>query len=172
MHTLIFILLLFPLATFSQKQHVYIKLTDARGQQIKGEAVLKGFERWLQATTISSSGKNDSQLDFTMNISGASADLKRALTNGELLLNGQVTVTTSASDGSFRPVTAYTIKMEMISILACSETMACNNQMNTTVSLKATRIGWTYYQTDNTGAPVVARKYGGDEDTSAEWAPF
>lgn len=171
MRTLIFILLLFPITTFSQKQDVYIKLADTRGQQIKGDALVKGFERWLQATTISSSGKNNSQLDFTMNISGASADLKRVLANGELLLNGQVTVTTS--DASFgRPVTAHTIKMENISVLACSETMGCNNQITTTVTLKATRIGWTYYQTDKTGSAAVSRKYGWDEETQAEWSAF
>ncbi len=172
MRTLIFILLLFPIATFSQKQDVFIKLIDARGQQIKGDAFLKGFERWLQVATISSSGKNNSQLNFTMNISGASADLKRALANGELLLNGQVTVITLASDGSFRPVTAYTIKMENIVVLACSETMGCNNQLTTTVTLKATRIGWTYYQTDKTGAAAVSRKYGWDEGINAEWVSF
>ena len=171
MRTLIFILLLFPIATFSQKQDIYIKLTDARAQQIKGEALLKGFERWLQAATISSSGKNNSQLNFTMNISGASADLKRALSTGELLLNGQVTVTTSdASLG--RPATVYTIKMENIGVLACSETMGCNNQMTTTVTLKATRIGWTYYQTDKTGAAVVSRKYGWNEYNQAQLAAF
>ena len=171
MRTLIFILLLFPIATFSQKQAVYIKLTDARAQQIKGDALLKGFERWLQAATISSSGKNNSQVNFTMNISGASADLKRALSNGELLPNGQVTVTTSDAS-SVRPVTAYTIQMENISVLACSETMGCNSQMTTTVTLKAARIGWTYYQIDKTGATVVSRKYGWDDDTQAEWAAF
>ena len=105
-----------------------------------------------------------------MNISTTSADLKRALASGELLLNGQVTVTTLAS--SFRPVTAYTIKMEMLSVLACSETMGCNNQMATTVTLKATRIGWTYYQTDKTGAAAVSRKFGWDEDTKSEWTIF
>lgn len=172
MRTIIFILLLCPISSIAQKMDVFIKLTDARGQQIKGEAVLKGFERWIAATSINSGGKNNSQLDFTMNISGASADLKRALANDELLLNGQVTVITSASDGSIRPVTAYTIKMENISVLACSETMGCNNQMTTTVTLKATRIGWTYYQTDKTGATAVSRKYGWDEDTNAEWASF
>ena len=171
MRTIIFILLLSPIFSFAQKTDVFIKLTDARGQQIKGEAVLKGFERWIGATSINSGGKNNSQLDFTMNISGASADLKRALSSGELLLNGQVTVTTSDAS-SVRPATAYTIKMEMISVLACSETMGCNNQMTTTVTLKAIRIGWTYYQTDKTGATAVARKYGWDEGTQAEWAAF
>ncbi len=171
MRTIIFILLLSPIFSFAQKTDVFIKLTDVKGQQIKGEAVLKGFERWIGATSINSGGKNNSQLDFTMNISGASADLKRTLASGELLLNGQVTVTTLGAS-SFQPVTAYTIKMEMISVLACSETMGCNNQMTTTVSLKATRIGWTYYQTDRTGATAVSRKYGWNEDTNAEWATF
>ena len=106
-----------------------------------------------------------------MNISGASADLKRALTSSERLLIGQVTVI-NLDASSFRPAAAYTIKMEMISVLACSETMGCNNQMTTTVTLKATRIGWTYYQTDRTGAIVVSRKYGWNEDTNAEWVAF
>jgi type VI protein secretion system component Hcp len=44
--------------------------------------------------------------------------------------------------------------------------------MTTTVTLKATRIGWTYYQTDKTGAAAVSRKYGWDEDTNAEWSTF
>ena len=171
MRTLIFILLLSPLFSLAQKTDVFIKLTDAKGQQIKGEATLKGFEKWIGATTIASGGKNNTQLNFTMNISGASADLKRALSSGELLLNGQVTVTTLDAS-SFRPVIAYTIKMENISVLSCSETMGCNNQMTTTVSLKATRIGWTYYQTDRTGAAVVSRKYGWNEDTNAEWTAF
>ena len=170
MRTVFLTLLFSPLLSFAQKTDVFIKLTDAKGQLIKGEAVLNGFERWIGATSINSGGKNNSQLDFTMNISGASADLKRALASGELLLNGQVTVTTLAS--SFRPVTAYTIKMEMISVLACAETMGCNNQMTTTVTLKATRIDWTYYQTDRTGAAAVSPKYGWDESTKAEWTIF
>lgn len=171
MRIIIFLLLLSPFFSFAQKTDVFIKLTDARNQPIKGEAVLKGFERWIGATSMNSGGKNNSQLDFTMNISGASADLRRALTGGELLLNGQVTVTTLDAS-AFRPVTVYTIKMEMIRVLACSEVMGCNNQMSTTVSLKATRIGWTYYQADKTGGISVSRKYGWDEDIKSEWASF
>jgi type VI protein secretion system component Hcp len=92
MKTLIFLLLLTPFISLSQKTDVYVKLTDAKGQQIKGDAVVKGFERWIGATTISSGGKNNTELSFTMPVSGASADLKRTLATGELLLNGQVTV--------------------------------------------------------------------------------
>lgn len=88
MRTLIFILLLSPLFTLAQKTEVFIKHTDARGQQIKGEATMKGCERWIATTTIASGGKNNTQLSFTMSVSRASADLKKAMANGELLLSG------------------------------------------------------------------------------------
>ncbi len=92
MRIIAFLLLLIPIISFSQKTDVFVKLTDAKGIQIKGESTLKGFERWIEATTISAGGKNNTELSFTMAVSGASADLKRALANGEILLNGQVTV--------------------------------------------------------------------------------
>ena len=41
-----------------------------------------------------------------------------------------------------------------------------------TVSLQATRIGWTYYTQGRTGAATVSRKYGWDADTNAEWINF
>ena len=82
MRILILIALLLPLFGVSQKNDVFIRLTDSRGQQIKGDAVLKGFENWVGATSINSSGKSNTQLNFTMNVIGASADLKRAMTNG------------------------------------------------------------------------------------------
>lgn len=171
MKTIIFLLLLTPLISFSQKTNVFVKLTDAKGQQIKGDATLKAFDRWIGATTISTGGKNNTQLSFTMPVSGASADLKRALANGELLLNGQVTVLSpNATTGS--PATAYTIKMENIAVTLCTEAVGCNNVMSTSVNLQATRIGWTYYQTDGTGAQVVSRKFGWDADTQAEWTKF
>ena len=82
MRTIIFILLIIPFAATAQKQDVYIKLTDVNGVQIKGDATLKGFERNMQALTTNSGGKNNVQFSFTMNISGASADLKKAMNAG------------------------------------------------------------------------------------------
>src|SRR4029077_5940194 len=92
MRTIIFILLLSPFHSFSQNSDVFIKLTDARNQQIKGESVTKGYERWIQATSINSGGKNNSQLSFTMQVSGASADLKKSLASGDLLSKAEVCV--------------------------------------------------------------------------------
>lgn len=171
MRTIILLLLLFPIATFAQRQDVYINLTDASGQQIKGDATVKGFERSINVLSFSPSGKNNSQLNFTMNISGASADLKRAMGSGAVLLNGTMTVT-QLSPSMGRPVILYTIKMENIIVSGCSESMGCNNVMTSSTAIVATRIGWTYYQTDAAGKQTVSRKYGYDGDTGKEWTNF
>ncbi len=171
MKTILFLLLLSPIISFSQKTDVYVRLTDPKGVQIKGESTIKGFERWIGATTIIASGKNNTELTFTMPVSGASADLKKALANGDVLLNGQVTVV-SPNPTTGYPATSYTIKMENIAVTICSEAMGCNNVMTTSVTLQAARIGWTYYQTDKAGAQVVSRKFGWDADAQAEWTNF
>jgi type VI protein secretion system component Hcp len=169
MRTIIFILLFLPIIALAQKQDVYIKLTDANGMQIKGDAVLKGFERSMQALTINSGGKNNTQFSFTMNVTGASADLKRAMNSGEFLTSGLVTV---LQTGIARPVTTYTIKMEKIKVISCNESMGCNNLMTTTVILQATRIGWTYYQTNAMGVQTVSNKYGFDAEAGGPWTNF
>lgn len=170
MRTAILLLLIIPAMSFAQRQDVYIKLTDSQGLQIKGDAVTRGFERWMQALTVNSGGKNNTQLSFTMTISGASADLKRTMANGESLMNGQVNVMQVAGDEY--PKAAYIIKMEKIKVLSCSETMGCNGVMTTSVTLQATRIGWTYYQTNKTGTQVVSNKYGYDAETGGQWTNF
>lgn len=170
MRNIILVLLLFPLAVLAQKQDVYIKLTDASGQQIKGDAVVKGFERSIPALSFAAAGKNNSQLSFSMNISGAAADLKKAMTNGSLLPNGILTVLQPNGGGA--PVISYTIKMENIRVNNCTESLGCNGVMTATAVITATRIGWTYYQTDNTGRSAVSRKYGFDNDNGKEWTNF
>jgi type VI protein secretion system component Hcp len=168
MRTIILLLFLIPVFASAQKQDVFIRLTDAGGKQINGDAVVKGFERWMQGLSTNSGGKNNTQFSFTMNITGASADLKRALANGEILLTGQVNV----MQMGMTPQPLYTIKMEKIRVLSCAEAMGCNGTMTTTVSLQATRIGWTYYQTGKTGAPTVSNKYGYDSETGGSWTNF
>ena len=169
MRAIIFILLSLPVMTWAQRQEVFIKLTDANGMQVKGDAVLKGFEKCMQALTASSGGKNNSQFSFTMNVTGASADLKRTMNAGEYLTTGLVTIT---QPGSVRPMVVYTIKMEKIKVTSCSESMGCNNAMTTSVTLQATRIGWTYYQNNATGAQVVSNKYGYDAEIGGSWTNF
>jgi type VI protein secretion system component Hcp len=171
MKTIILILLLSPFFVFSQKSYIFIKVTDSRGQQIKGESSEKGYEKWLQSSTAHSSGKNNTTFSFMMPISGASADFKRALTNGEFLIDAQVAFT-ALVPSVYRLVLTYTIKMENISVLSCEESLGCDGVMNTAVTLQATRIGWTYYQNGKTGAPVVSKKYGWDAGNDKEWTNF
>ncbi|MFZ4769870.1 MAG: hypothetical protein ACOYLO_06780 [Ferruginibacter sp.] len=170
MRTIIFTLLFSIIIAVSQGQKVYVNLSDASGKQIRGDASMKGFDRWMEALTTSSSAKNNTQFYYTMNISGAAADLKRTMQNGEFLLSGQVTVLQPATTSAPRP--AYIIKMEKIRVLGCSEAMGCNGVMTTTVNLQATRIGWIYYQTDRVGTQVISNKYGFDAETGGQWTSF
>jgi hypothetical protein len=75
-----------------------------------------------------------------MNITGASADLKKAMNSGSLLPSGGLTVLQSGTTGG-APFTVYSIKMESIRGISCSESMRCNGAMTTTAVISATRIG-------------------------------
>ena len=169
MQKIILILMLLPMNVVAQKQDVYLKLTDAAGMQIKGDAVTRGFERSIYILSFSSGGKNNSQLSFNMNVIGASADLKSAMSAGMLLQNGILTVTQSGMGGA---TMLYTIKMEAIKVNACTEAMGCNAEINSTVVVTAARMGWTYYQQDGTGKLIVSRKYGYDNESGKEWTNF
>lgn len=107
-----------------------------------------------------------------MPVTAAGATLKKAMDNGELLLNARVSVmTVNGSTGVLRP--SYTIAMEGIRVAACAESMGCDSQMTTGVILNATRIGWTYYSADKSGTNVVvSQKYGFDAGTGMAWNNF
>jgi type VI protein secretion system component Hcp len=170
MRTIILMMLAMPFLSFAQKQDVFIKLTDAGGKLLNGDAVVKGFERNIQAQSTSSGGKNNTQFSFTMSISGVSADLKRTMNNGEQLLSGIVTAT--QTNGTGAPAVVYTIKMEKIKVNSCAELMGCNGVTTTSVTLTATRIGWTYYQQGRNVALTVSNKYGYDAETGGAWNNF
>ena len=64
---------------------------------------------------MATGGKNNSQVNFTMNIGGSAAELKKAMASDELLSTGQISV---MQTGTSTLVTLYTIKMERIKVLA------------------------------------------------------
>ena len=172
MRTLLLFLLLIPGLCFSQTTYVFIRLNDAKGIPVNGDATTKGFERTIRAFTTSSSGKNNTQFTFTMPVTDAGAILKSAMNSGEMLINAKVSVmTANGSTGVLQP--SYTITMEGIRVTACAESMGCNAQMTTSVILNATRIGWTYYSADKSGTNVVvSQKYGFDSGTGLPWNNF
>ncbi len=171
MKTLIFFLLLIPVISFSQTSYVFIKITDAKGNIIPGNVTTRGYERTITGLTTASSGKNNTQFNFTMPVTGAGANLKSAMANGEQLLNAMVYVLApNPSTGALQY--SYIITMENIRVVSCAESMGCNNITSTAVSLVASRIGWTYYTTDRTGNAVVSQKYGFDAETGGSWTKF
>ena len=169
MRKIIFSLLFLPIFCCAQNANVFIKILDAKGQQINGESVTKGFEKWIQATSTGSAAKNNTTFNFTMPVGGASADLKKAMAADEFLMKAEVA---AVAPSSYTGLLVYTIKMEQVKVLSCSESMGCNNVMNTTVSLQATRISWTYYTQGRTGATTVSRKFGWDAEKQIEWINF
>jgi type VI protein secretion system component Hcp len=174
MRILIFALLLSPFFGFSQKSNatVFIRISDTKGLQIIGESIAKGFEKWIEASSTNSGGKNNTQFNFTMQVGGAAADLKRAMNNNEFLAKTEVTVIAPNPGGVGPQVLVYTIKMEQVKVLSCAEGIGCNNAMNTAVILQATRIGWTYYNQTRTGTTAVSKKFGWNADTQSEWTSF
>ncbi len=171
MRILIFLFSLLPFLVFAQSRDAFVKLTDANGLVIKGDALERFYEGTITAFTINSSGKNNTQVNFTMNISGASATLKKSMTSGLFLQNGLVSVL-EVRTGNYGVRPAYTITMEKIKVISCSESMGCNGVMTTSVTLQAARIGWTYYQRTKDGTWVMSSKYGYDAETGVEWKGF
>lgn len=161
-------LILLPLFAAAQVQDTYIRLTNPAGQLIRGESVARFYENQIPALTLQSGGKNNTQVSFTFRISGAAAELKALLNSGELMPAGEINTITAG----MRTQKTYTIKMEGIRVTACSETIGCNQEMVTTVTLQATRIGWIYYQADKNGTLNVTSKYGYDASTRGPWTNF
>jgi type VI protein secretion system component Hcp len=153
----------------SDAQDVFVRLTDMNGKQIVGTSVTRGYEKTLPAFSMTSAGKNNSQITFTTTISGASAELIKAKVQGEFLMNGQITVTQPGNRGQ---TIIYKINLEKITVNNCVDAIGCNNTMGTTVTITASRIGWTYYQQDKTGISTVSNKYGFDNETGRPWTNF
>lgn len=151
---------------FAQRKDVYLKLVNSSGLMLKCDATTKGFERQIYVLSNSSGGKNNSEITFTMNLCGASADLQKAFTNGDFLKNGEMkTMVMNNTSGTFG--ISAVIKMENIKVKNYSESGNV-----ATVVLQSTRIGWMYYQQSNKGTWVLANKYSYDADTGGNWKDF
>lgn len=169
MRSILLILFILPAICFSQKQETFIKLTNSSGKQVNGLSVKRGFERWINAVSFSTAGRNNSEITFTMPVSNASVELKAIANSKDALSKGQVTV--SKIDLQ-RMTTLYTINMEQMKVMSCSDFTAAGNTMMTSVTIQATRIGWTYYAQDRMGKITISGKYGYDLSTGDNWTGF
>ena len=162
--------MLSPAFAFAQRQTNFITLTDAQGKLISGDVAMKGYEKSISINTLTTGGKSNSQLTLTMGIQGAAADLRRIMVSNEMLASGQLYVTQQTQSSVLRPT--YTIKMENMQVVSCTEALGCDNNMTLTVVLQAARIGWTYYKTTGSGPLSVTNKYGFDTESGKEWNNF
>jgi type VI protein secretion system component Hcp len=171
MRKLLFIVLLFT-ATASNAQipGVYLNIANSNGSMITGSSQLKGYEKWIQSLTFATGGTNNSTVDFTMSISGASAEFMAAMNRVYFLPKGTISSLDYGGGGSVMPL--YTITMENIQVITCRDVMGCNSALVTSVQLRATRIGWTYYEMGADGRIRITRKYGYDTETGKEWDKF
>lgn len=172
MRALIFLLLIgFSAVCFGQEEQVYMKLYNAEGKMIAGNVTIQRFEGAIQALTLSSSGDHNTELTFTMPVSGASARLKGMQANREELLTGTISaMRVNEQNGTLQP--NYIIKMEKVTIITCTDSKGSGGSTVTNVVLKATRIGWTYYTSDRSGKSVISQKYGWDSSTGQSWNNF
>jgi hypothetical protein len=168
MRLLIILILFLPL--FGQTQSVYVQLKDASGKTLTGTSVARFYERWMPALTINAgSANNNTVVSFTTTISGGAADLKRIMQNKEFLSTGFIV----AKHSGELQMRYYTINMEKIRVTSCTETMGCDGNMVSSVTLQATRIGWTYYQPDKSNTTsTISGKYGYDAETKSAWTNF
>jgi len=156
----------------AQNTQVFIKLTDPRGTLITGDATARGFERTIRVFTTASSGKNDTEFAFTMPTTGAVATVKKSSSTGEQLADALVSfMVPNPATGALQ--TSYSIKMERLQVISCTEASGCDGKPVTSVVLRATRIGWTYYAYDKSGMNMaVSQKYGWDASTGQTWTGF
>ena len=168
MRTLIIALLLLPLAAFTQTSDFFLKLTNAKGQQITGTSEDRRYSKSIIALTNSSGGKNDVLFNFTMVINGASAELKRVMANGEFLTSGEFYIIPASETRT----PSFIKKFEKIRVLSCVESMGCNGTMTTAVTLQAARVGSIYYSQNKVGAWIIDRKFGWDAEGGKEWTNF
>lgn len=168
---ILFILLLLS-ATIAQAQipGIYLNLYNNNGAMIAGTGQVKGYEKWIESLTFNTGGQNNTTIEFTMPISGASADLMAAMNRGLFLPKGQVSSLDYSGGG--RTGAVYTITMENIRVLSCRDIQGCTGGLVTLVQLQATRIGFTYYQVTPDGRTIISRKYGFDTETNGEWLKF
>lgn len=153
----------------SSAQQTYIKLKDAKGKEIRGNSVTRGYENQVMALNFSGAKAKDPTVQFTMEVQAASGVLQTLQQNKTRLSSAVVTVTQRVEQGI---TVLYTIRMEDIEITG-SDNVNDSNGNNTLVVLRPSRVGTTYYSFNRrTGVNTVSSKSGYDYTTGKAWTNF
>lgn len=162
---MVWMLILLPVAAFSQRDKAFAKFTAGDGVTVKGSSLARGYERQIEVYNLNaSSANNNTTVTFSMPISAASGAFRNAANSNSPLRTGEIVVL--APVGDVEKVT-YKIVMEEAVVVECED---ANNI--TKVKLRATRIGWVYYSTSVKGATTVSSKSGWDAAAKKAWTGF
>jgi len=174
MRTLILAALLLPCIAFSQKSETYLSITD-NNIPVKGTATKGGYEGFIAITSLQAEGistkptmRGTDQVTFSMPVSTASADLKRALFRGVALPRCEFTILSANNQDQI----LCKIKLEDIYVNSCSDEVGANGVLYTSVVLSASRIGWAYFGPGNAGPNTIIRKFGWDTMKNGEWPVY
>jgi type VI protein secretion system component Hcp len=155
----------FSSATQQKEQQVFLKLIDASGQTIRGTSVQRGYERQIEVTNFSGYTTGNSQLKFTMPSGSATAALANVQGSKQQLPSALFTIT---QIGEVTINITSTVRLEEVTVLSVSDVNG-----STEVTLKASRIGVTYFQMNRrTGVQTVSSKTGFDFANKQPWTSF
>jgi type VI protein secretion system component Hcp len=165
----LFLLLLFTVisvaAARQSKQQVFLNLTDASGQMIRGTSTQRGYERQVIVTSFSGVTTGNPQVQFIMPSGSATATLANLQGNKNQLSHAVFTTTQTAEQGL---TVLNTVRLEEVTIIKTEDING-----STTVTLKANRIGTTYYQNNlKTGVRSISGKTGWDFVNKKQWTAF
>jgi hypothetical protein len=157
--------ILFASAAAQSKQQTFLQLSDPSGQMIRGTSTNRGYERQIITTNFSGVTTGNAQVQFSMPAGAASATLATLQSSKKSLPFALFTITQYAEQGLN---VLYTLRLEEVSIIKTEDVNG-----NTNVTLKATRIGTTYFEYDRKkGTRTVSGKTGFDFATGQPWNSF
>lgn len=164
--TLLWIVTLpFGFAFGQSNQKIYLQITDAAGQVIRGSSVDRGYERQIEITNFSGYSTGSATVKFTMPSGTATATLANLQTTKQKSIWALFTLTES---GETKSNAGSAIRLEDMNVTSVSDTNG-----STEVALKASRIGATYFQKNiKTGVRTVSSKTGFDFINQQPWTSF
>ena len=160
----LFLVLLFPVFAFGQRQESFGKFNLPDGANIRGTSTVRGYERQLEVSNlIGTPAGNNTTIRLQIPTCDAVGSFRNLLNTKQRLRNGEIAVTVP---GEKRKLD-YRIVMQDITVEECVDA-----EGQTTLQLKAGRIGWIYYTTDRRGKSAILSKAGWDEAKNDVWTEF
>lgn len=152
-------------SALQKKQEIFLQITDANGQLLRGTSTQRGYERQIIVTSFSGVTTGKAQLQFTMPSGAVSATLANMQGSKATIPSAVFTVTEPAEA---RLHVLSTVRLEAIRVLTVEDANG-----STSITLQATRVGTTYYQYNlRTGLRTVSGKTGYDYSTGQSWNTF